>query len=114
VNGIAPNVALFVQHGTVGGWGLTVPARYLTTGFAAPDPSPSRRLPGSCHRMPGPDHHAAARRGAEPSPAALDRLRAMDQALRDQHEDRHRVNALLAFIADVVEDYADRPTGQKP
>ena len=47
-------------------------------------------------------------------PAALDWLRAVDQALRDQREDRHRVNALLALVADLVEDYADRPTGQKP
>jgi hypothetical protein len=49
-----------------------------------------------------------------PVPAALDWLRAVDQALRDQREDRHRVNALLAPVADLVEDHADRPTGQKP
>ncbi|MDX5570998.1 hypothetical protein PYK79_57530, partial [Streptomyces sp. ID05-04B] len=36
--GIAPDVALLVQHGAVVGWSLTDPARYLTTGFAAPDP----------------------------------------------------------------------------
>ena len=47
-------------------------------------------------------------------PAALYRLRAMDQALRDWREDRHRVDALLSLIADLVEDYADRATGQKP
>ncbi|MEW2139582.1 hypothetical protein AB0892_23880 [Streptomyces sp. NPDC005409] len=33
-------MALLVQHGTVVGWSLTDPARYLTTGFAAPDPAP--------------------------------------------------------------------------
>ncbi|WP_251022873.1 hypothetical protein [Streptomyces sp. ISL-10] len=38
--GIAPDVALLVQHGTVVGWSLTDPARYLTTGFAAPAPAP--------------------------------------------------------------------------
>ncbi|MFF9205862.1 hypothetical protein ACF1AE_29400 [Streptomyces sp. NPDC014986] len=47
-------------------------------------------------------------------PAALDRLRAVEQALRAQREDRHRTDALLSLIADLVEDYADRPTGQKP
>ncbi len=48
------------------------------------------------------------------APAALDQLRAMDQALRDQREDRHSVDALLSLIADLVEDYAGRPPGQKP
>lgn len=46
--GIAPDVALLVQHGTVVGWSLTDPARYLTTGFAAPDPAPPLRPPESC------------------------------------------------------------------
>ncbi|MGA4981110.1 hypothetical protein ACPB9I_03380 [Streptomyces cellulosae] len=40
--GIAPDVALLVQHGTVVGWSLTDPVRYLTTAFAAPDPLPPR------------------------------------------------------------------------
>ncbi|WP_448321661.1 hypothetical protein, partial [Streptomyces sp. CO7] len=31
--GIAPDLALLVQHGTVVGWSLTDPARYLTTAF---------------------------------------------------------------------------------
>ncbi|MCC9740265.1 hypothetical protein [Streptomyces sp. MNU89] len=48
------------------------------------------------------------------NPAALARLRAAHEALRNQHEDRHRANALLALISNLVEDYADRPTGQKP
>jgi hypothetical protein len=38
----------------------------------------------------------------------------VEQALRAQREDRHRTDALLSLIADLVEDYADRPTGQKP
>ncbi|MFE4815478.1 hypothetical protein ACFRFU_03410 [Streptomyces sp. NPDC056704] len=38
--GIAPDVALLVQHGAVVGWSLTDPARYLTIGFAAPDADP--------------------------------------------------------------------------
>nr|WP_308288225.1 hypothetical protein [Streptomyces corallincola] len=50
--GIAPDVALLVQHGTVVGWSLTDPARYLTTNFAAPDPAPpvpaTRRVLTEC------------------------------------------------------------------
>ncbi|MDN5385487.1 hypothetical protein QEP66_26060, partial [Streptomyces sp. LB8] len=38
--GIAPDVALLVQHGTVVGWSLTNPLRYLTKAFTAPDPAP--------------------------------------------------------------------------
>ncbi|MGJ3561815.1 hypothetical protein ACR6C2_40445 [Streptomyces sp. INA 01156] len=38
--GIAPDVALLVQGGTVVGWSLTDPVRYVTTGFAALDPAP--------------------------------------------------------------------------
>ncbi|MGW6542371.1 hypothetical protein ACWGBH_05865 [Streptomyces massasporeus] len=113
--GIAPDVALLVQHGTVVGWSLTDPVRYLTTHFAAPDPAPptpaTRRLLTECLDLittPLLDEVW------DRVPAALDRLRALDQALRDQREDRHRVNALLALIADLVEDHADRPTGQKP
>ncbi|MFB6558259.1 MULTISPECIES: hypothetical protein [unclassified Streptomyces] len=41
-------------------------------------------------------------------PAALARLRAVDEALRNQREDRHRVDALAALIADLVEDYGNR------
>lgn len=44
--GIAPDVALLVQHGTVVGWSLTDPARYLTTNFAAR--IPPRRPPAAC------------------------------------------------------------------
>lgn len=44
--GIAPDVALLIQDGTVIGWSLTDPARYLTTAFAAPDPAPPPRPPG--------------------------------------------------------------------
>ncbi|MFD4942245.1 hypothetical protein ACFWNT_06810 [Streptomyces sp. NPDC058409] len=47
-------------------------------------------------------------------PAALSQLRALDEALRNQHEDRHRADALLALISNLAKDYADRPPGQKP
>ncbi|MFF0854526.1 hypothetical protein ACFYVM_26270 [Streptomyces sp. NPDC003280] len=107
--GIASDVALLVQHGTVVGWSLTDPVRYLTTGFAAPDPaSPSpavRSLFSECldlvtrpllDQVQGRD------------PAALALLRAADETLRAQREDRRRADALLSLIGNLVEDYANR------
>ncbi|MGW4983737.1 hypothetical protein [Streptomyces mirabilis] len=41
-------------------------------------------------------------------PTALARLRAVDEALRNQREDRHRADALLSLIANLVEDYRNR------
>lgn len=41
--GIAPDVSLLVPGGTVVGWNPTDPVRYVTTGFAAPDPAPPAR-----------------------------------------------------------------------
>jgi hypothetical protein len=40
-------------------------------------------------------------------PAALARLREIHQALRAQREDRHRADALLSLIANLVEDYGN-------
>ncbi|MCX4587374.1 hypothetical protein [Streptomyces sp. NBC_01481] len=113
--GIAPDVALLVQHDTVVGWSLTDPVRYLTTAFAAPDPTPpapaTRRLFTACMDMiTTPLLDAVKSR----NPAALAKLRELDHSLRSQHEDRHRADALLALLGDLVEDYADRPTEQKP
>jgi hypothetical protein len=104
--GIAPDVALLVQHGTVVGWSLTDPVRYLTTGFAAPDPAPvapATRLlfTESLDLTTTPLLDEVKDR----DPAALARLRALDEALRNQREDRHRADALLALIGDLVEDY---------
>ncbi|MFF3325012.1 hypothetical protein [Streptomyces sp. NPDC002889] len=48
-------------------------------------------------------------------PAALARLRGLNHSLRNQRrEERHRTDALLALIGDLVEDHADWPTEQKP
>jgi hypothetical protein len=104
--GIAPDVALLVQHGTVVGWSLTDPVRYLTTGFAASDPAPAApatRLlfTESLDLTTTPLLDEVRDR----DPAALARLRALDEALRNQREDRHRADALLALISDMVEDY---------
>ncbi|MCX4587376.1 hypothetical protein [Streptomyces sp. NBC_01481] len=112
--GIAPDVALLVQHGSVVGWSLTDPARYLTTAFGAPDPAPpapaTRLLFTACMDLITTPLLDAVR---SRDPAALAKLRELDHSLRSQREDRHRVDALLALIGDLVEDYA-RPTEQKP
>ncbi|MER6561662.1 hypothetical protein ABT300_28790 [Streptomyces sp. NPDC001027] len=107
--GIAPDVALLVQHGTVVGWSLTDPARHLTTGFAAPDPAPpapaTRLLLTECLDLvttPVVDDLV------DGEPAALARLQAADQALREQREDRRRADALLELIATYVQDYGNR------
>ncbi|MFE9648985.1 hypothetical protein ACFYO0_33700 [Streptomyces sp. NPDC006365] len=106
--GIAPDVALLVQHNTVVGWSLTDPARYLTTGFAVPDPAPpapaTRRLLTECLDLITTPLLDEVR---DRNPAALARLRAVDEALRNQHEDRHRADALLSLIANLVEDYGN-------
>ncbi|MFJ5190632.1 hypothetical protein ACIQCQ_00710 [Streptomyces sp. NPDC088394] len=89
--GIAPDVAFLVQHGTVVGWSLTDPARYLTQAFAAPDPNPpfpaTRRLLTECLDLITEPVIDDVMDG---EPAALARLRAADQALRTQHEDCSR------------------------
>ncbi|MFE6287412.1 hypothetical protein [Streptomyces sp. NPDC057877] len=113
--GIAPDVAVLVQHSTVVGWSLTDPVRYLTTGFAAPDPRPPspatrRLLTESLDLITAPLLYEVRDR----NPATLTRLLALDEALRDQREDRHRADSLLALISNLAEDHADRPIGQKP
>ncbi|TXS43846.1 hypothetical protein [Streptomyces sp. t39] len=106
--GIARDVALLVRRGAVVGWSITDPARYLTTVHAAPDPAPpsaaTRRLLTECLDLitePLVDDLV------DGETAALTRLRAADEALRAQREDRHRADALLALIATCVEDYGN-------
>ncbi|MEW1688990.1 hypothetical protein ACIQOF_19035 [Streptomyces sp. NPDC091265] len=106
--GIAPDVALLVQHGSVVGWKLTDPVRYLSTGFADPDPAPpsaaTRRLLTECLDLittPVVDDLV------DGEPAALARLQAADEALRNQQDDRHRADALLDLVAIMVEDYGN-------
>ncbi|MFJ5970766.1 hypothetical protein [Streptomyces sp. NPDC093060] len=107
--GIAPDVALLVQHGTVVGWSLSDSARYLTTAYAAPDPAPpspaTRRLLSAC---PDLITDPLLDEVQDREPAALARLREIHQALRAQREDRHRADALLSLIGNLVEDYGDR------
>ncbi|MGY0018067.1 hypothetical protein [Streptomyces sp. cg35] len=104
--GVAQDVALLVQHGTVVGWSLTDPVRYLTSGFAAPDSAPaaqSTRLlfTESLDLTTSPLLDDVRHR----DPSAVERLRALHQALRAQREDRRRADALLALIGDLAEDY---------
>jgi hypothetical protein len=40
-------------------------------------------------------------------PPALARLRAADESLHNQREDRHRADALLMLITTLVEDYGN-------
>ncbi|MFD7838160.1 hypothetical protein [Streptomyces sp. NPDC059761] len=106
--GIAPDVALLVQHGVVAGWSLTNPAQYLTTAYADPDPAPpspaTRRLLTEClDLVTDPLIYDVEDR----DPAALARLRAADEALREQREDRHRADALAALIANLVDIYGN-------
>ena len=93
--GIAPDVALLVQHGTIVGWSLTDPARYLTATYAEPDtnpPSPAtRRLLTECLDLITTPLLDEVR---DWNPAALARLRALNEALRNQREDGHRADAL--------------------
>ncbi|MEU3986035.1 hypothetical protein AB0F77_39265 [Streptomyces sp. NPDC026672] len=106
--GIAPDVALLVQRGAVVGWSLTDPARHLTTPYVAPDPTPpspgTRALLSSCMDLISDPLLGEVEDG---EPAALARLREVHQALRAQCEDRHRADALLALIGNLVEDYGD-------
>ncbi|WP_328787914.1 hypothetical protein [Streptomyces sp. NBC_00273] len=107
--GIAPDVALLVQRGVVVGWSLTDPVRYLTSGYADPDPAPpspaTRRLFTAClDLVTSPLIDEVTDR----EPAALARLRAVDEALRNQREDRRRVDALSALIGDLMVDHGHR------
>ncbi|KPI15392.1 hypothetical protein OV450_2530 [Actinobacteria bacterium OV450] len=106
--GIAPDVSLLVQHGVVVGWSLTDPARYLTTGYVEPDPNPpspgTRRLLTECLDLITAPLVDDVMDG---EPAALARLRAADEALREQREDRHRADSLLKLISTMVEDYGN-------
>lgn len=104
--GIAPDVALLVQHGTVVGWSLTDPARHLTVHDAIPDPTPpadsTRRLFSACLDLVTQPLFDEV---FDDEPAAVARLLATDAALRAQTEDRARADALLALISNMVEDH---------
>jgi hypothetical protein len=101
-------VALLVQHGIVVGWSLTDPTRYLTTAYADPDPSPpspaTRRLLTACLDLITTPLLDEVK---DRDPAALTRLRELEQALSAQPEDRRRADALLSLISSLAEDYGN-------
>ncbi|MFJ5262084.1 hypothetical protein ACIQAC_16630 [Streptomyces sp. NPDC088387] len=106
--GLAPDLALLIQHHTVVGWSLTDPARHLTSGYADPDPAPpapaTRELLGACLDL---ITYPLLDEVQDEEPAALARLRETHRALTARREDRRRADALLALIATLVEDYGD-------
>lgn len=93
-------------------WCATVTADRLPITPDTVPPSPvTRRLLSACLDLIS-DPLLEEVQNREPD--ALARLRQVDQTLHAQREDRHRADALLALIGNLVEDYADRPTKQKP
>ncbi|MEU9791560.1 hypothetical protein AB0E27_13195 [Streptomyces sparsogenes] len=104
--GIAPDVSLLVQQGAVAGWSLGDPARYLTDGFAEPRPTPPApatrlRLAECLELVSSPLVDQVMDQDAD----AWHRLRATEQALRVQREDRPRAEILHGVISRLVEDY---------
>ncbi|MFJ8753307.1 hypothetical protein ACIREO_28835 [Streptomyces sp. NPDC102441] len=104
--GIAPDVALLVQDGAVIGWSLRDPARYLTDGFAEPPPTPpapaTRLLLAECLELVS---SPLVDEVMDKDAAAWRRLRAAEQALREQQDDRDRAEVLHRVISRLVEDY---------
>jgi hypothetical protein len=113
--GIAPDVALLVQHNSVVGWSITDPARYLTNPHADPDPAPPsisiRRLFTECMNLITTPLIYEVMDG---EPAASARLRAVNEALHDQRGDRHRADTLLEIISSLVDIYLDEPSEGNP
>ncbi|WP_055691951.1 hypothetical protein [Streptomyces prasinus] len=97
-------MALLVQDGAVVGRSFTDPVRYLTTGFTAPAPATRLVFTACLDAITTPLFDEVRER----NPAALARLREIHRALRAQREDRHRADALLSLIDNLVEDHADR------
>ncbi|MGN5636268.1 hypothetical protein [Streptomyces sp. AC154] len=93
------------RDGAVVGWSFAGPARYLASAFTAPGPdrpsSATRRLLTECLDLVTVPLLDDVEGG---DPAAVARLRAADEALRTQREDRHRTNVLRGLIATCLKD----------
>nr|WP_203593937.1 hypothetical protein [Streptomyces sp. SID9124] len=103
---IAPDVTLLVHEGTVTGWSLRDPARYLTDGFAEAPPSPPSpatriRLAECLELVSSP----LVDRVMDAAPEAWRRLRATERALREQRDDRPRADILHGVVSRLIEDY---------
>lgn len=104
--GIAPDVALLVQEGVVVGWSLGDPARYLTDGFAEPQPAPPApatrlRLAECLQLVSSPLVDQVMDEDAD----AWHRLRATERALLEQQDDQPRAEILHRVISRLIEDY---------
>ncbi|MEV5604740.1 hypothetical protein AB0L33_25205 [Streptomyces sp. NPDC052299] len=104
--GVAPDVALLVHEGTVAGWSLDDPARYLTDGFAPPPsgaPAPATRLRlAECLELVS---SPLVDRVMDLEPEAWRRLRAAERALGEQRQDRVRADVLHGVVSRLIEDY---------
>ncbi|OKJ04976.1 hypothetical protein AMK18_07325 [Streptomyces sp. CB01249] len=104
--GVAPDVDLLVYEGSVAGWSLGDPARYLTDGFTEPPsgpPAPATRLRlAECLELVS---SPLVDRVMDSDPEAWQRLRVVERALREQREDRGRADVLHAVISRLIEDY---------
>lgn len=106
--GIASDVYLLVQEGTMVGWSLSDPARYLTDGFTDPDTGPpaavTRLRLAECLTLVSEPLVDGVMDG---EPDAWSRLRAVERALREQREDRGRADVLHRLVSRLIEDYED-------
>lgn len=103
---IAPGLTLLIQTGAVAGWSLADPARYLATGYSAPDPAP----PAPATRLRLAECLALITRPLvdavmDKEPGAWHQLRTTEQALRKQREDPQRATALHQLVTRLIEDY---------
>ncbi|MCX5340164.1 hypothetical protein [Streptomyces atratus] len=88
------------------GWSLGDPTRYLTDGFAEPQPTPPAsvtrlRLAECLELVSSPLVDQVMDEGAD----AWHRLRATEHALREQQDDRARAEILHGVISRLIEDY---------
>jgi hypothetical protein len=103
---IARDLELLVVDDRMIGWSLVDPVRYLTSGFAAPDPGPpspaSRLRLAECLALISEPLVDAV---MEQEPDAWRRLRATERALREQSDDQWRRDALHEVVSRLIEDY---------
>ncbi|MEU5596271.1 hypothetical protein [Streptomyces sp. NPDC020298] len=104
--GIARDLALLVHDGRMTGWALTDPTRYLTSGFAGPDPAPPS--PATCLRFAeclALISEPLVDEVMDQDPAAWHTLRRTERALRDQSDDQRRAGILYEVVSRLIEDY---------
>ncbi|MFJ2200392.1 hypothetical protein [Streptomyces violaceusniger] len=104
--GIAPDVGLLIKGGSVAGWSLTDPARYLTDGFADPEATPPShttrlRLAECLNLVTAPLIDEVMDQDAD----TWHRLRAIERDLREQQDDRNRAAIMHRVISRLIEDY---------